>query len=358
MVATASLVSTLLIAPRAPTPRTNVLMQWGVPQQQQQGGFGPPQQQGGFGPPQQQGGFGGQQGGFGQQQQGGFGPPQQGFGQQQQGFGQQQGGGFGQQQGGFGGQQQGGFGGQQQFVKANVNAQPQSPGDLNFRAGDVIQVISQGSGDGWWEGSLNGQQGWFPSNFCSPYQAVPGGFQPGQGGFGQQGYGGAGAQSVGGFGGRQSNTFGGPDVNPYLQNGNGGQNSYGYGSGGSSVPGAQVQCMWYLDAVQGIAHNGYSVNSGGEQVLGRYDMMDQEITVSREQAIVRVAQDGKANLISIGRGPTYWREHQMGQWSLLQRDSAKPLSSGYQICLDTNNKNAIFTVAGPFDNNGNPVQLR
>ena len=48
----------------------------------------------------------------------------------------------------------------------------------------------------------------------------------------------------------------------------------------------------------------------------------------------------------------------MGQWSLLQRDSAKQLSSGYQICLDTNNKNAIFTVAGPFDNNGNPVQLR
>ena len=33
----------------------------------------------------------------------------------------------------------------------------------------MIQVTQQGEPDGWWEGALNGQVGWFPSNYCAPY---------------------------------------------------------------------------------------------------------------------------------------------------------------------------------------------
>lgn len=43
---------------------------------------------------------------------------------------------------------------------------PSPKGDLGFRQGDVVQVVEQRA-DGWWKGSLNGQLGWFPSNFCS-----------------------------------------------------------------------------------------------------------------------------------------------------------------------------------------------
>mmetsp|Transcript_9942 Transcript_9942/g.25702 ORF Transcript_9942/g.25702 Transcript_9942/m.25702 type:complete len:161 (-) Transcript_9942:305-787(-) len=45
-------------------------------------------------------------------------------------------------------------------------------GELGFRTGDVIQVAQQGEAGGWWEGWINGQGGWFPSNYCSsPYYA-------------------------------------------------------------------------------------------------------------------------------------------------------------------------------------------
>ena len=61
--------------------------------------------------------------------------------------------------------------GQQTYVVANYiyNVPNPDAGQLSFRAGDVIQVTQQGEPDGWWEGALNGQVGWFPSNFCVPY---------------------------------------------------------------------------------------------------------------------------------------------------------------------------------------------
>ena len=70
-------------------------------------------------------------------------------------------------------QQQGQQQGQQQvlwYVQAASDYVDPEAGRLNFRAGDVIEVVQQGEPAGWWEGSLNGQVGWFPSNFCSePY---------------------------------------------------------------------------------------------------------------------------------------------------------------------------------------------
>ena len=37
---------------------------------------------------------------------------------------------------------------------------------LTFRAGDRIRVIEAREAGGWWAGSLDGRQGWFPSSFC------------------------------------------------------------------------------------------------------------------------------------------------------------------------------------------------
>lgn len=56
------------------------------------------------------------------------------------------------------------------YVQALSDFVAQQPEDLGFRAGDVVTVTQQGESGAWWEGSLNGQVGWFPSNFCSePY---------------------------------------------------------------------------------------------------------------------------------------------------------------------------------------------
>ena len=44
-------------------------------------------------------------------------------------------------------------------------------GDLALRAGDIVSILQQGD-EGWSEGLLNGQSGWFPSNYCSePFYA-------------------------------------------------------------------------------------------------------------------------------------------------------------------------------------------
>jgi len=108
--------------------------------------------------------FGAAQGGAQQQ----FGAAQGGAQQQ---FGAAQG---GMQQSGMGqgGMQPPGMGQssdvrQRTLVQATYDFPPEQQGDLGFRAGDIIEVTQQGEADGWWEGTLNGQTGWFPSGFCS-----------------------------------------------------------------------------------------------------------------------------------------------------------------------------------------------
>jgi hypothetical protein len=41
----------------------------------------------------------------------------------------------------------------------------ENDGDLAFAEGDVITVLDQSDASGWWQGELNGVQGFFPSNF-------------------------------------------------------------------------------------------------------------------------------------------------------------------------------------------------
>ncbi|XP_027012213.2 rho guanine nucleotide exchange factor 7b isoform X2 [Tachysurus fulvidraco] len=52
----------------------------------------------------------------------------------------------------------------QLLVKARFNFQQTNEDELCFNKGDIIQVTRQEDG-GWWEGTLNGKSGWFPSNY-------------------------------------------------------------------------------------------------------------------------------------------------------------------------------------------------
>lgn len=50
------------------------------------------------------------------------------------------------------------------LVKARFAFQQTNEDELSFAKGDIISVSRQEEG-GWWEGSLNGKSGWFPSNY-------------------------------------------------------------------------------------------------------------------------------------------------------------------------------------------------
>uniref|UniRef100_A0AAR2KNN1 Rho guanine nucleotide exchange factor (GEF) 7a n=1 Tax=Pygocentrus nattereri TaxID=42514 RepID=A0AAR2KNN1_PYGNA len=52
----------------------------------------------------------------------------------------------------------------QLVVKARFNFQQTNEDELSFNKGDIINVTRMEEG-GWWEGSLNGKTGWFPSNY-------------------------------------------------------------------------------------------------------------------------------------------------------------------------------------------------
>lgn len=55
-------------------------------------------------------------------------------------------------------------GGGQLTVKARFNFKQNNEDELSFNKGDMIVVTRQEEG-GWWEGTLNGKTGWFPSNY-------------------------------------------------------------------------------------------------------------------------------------------------------------------------------------------------
>lgn len=50
------------------------------------------------------------------------------------------------------------------MVKARFNFKQNNEDELSFSKGDMIVVTRQEEG-GWWEGTLNGKTGWFPSNY-------------------------------------------------------------------------------------------------------------------------------------------------------------------------------------------------
>jgi len=87
----------------------------------------------------------------------------------------------------------------------------------------------------------------------------------------------------------------------------------------------------------------YKLRSGDEQVLSRFHMVEQKLTVSRKQAIVQVHGDGSAALTSLGRGPTLWRTLG-GPWVALQAGDGLFVSNGDEVSLDCNDPDAaVFT---------------
>lgn len=52
------------------------------------------------------------------------------------------------------------------FVRAKYDYKAAEQSALSFHAGDIIRVVDQLE-SGWWDGLLNGQRGWFPSNYTA-----------------------------------------------------------------------------------------------------------------------------------------------------------------------------------------------
>ena len=134
------------------------------------------------------------------------------------------------------------------------------------------------------------------------------------------------------------------------------------GVGYESPQGYLEQPVLALDGAVGVTGFAYSMQAhdrylhlpyvlrlGEEQVLSRWNMVRQKLTVSREQCKVAVAADGAALLLSTGRGPTMWRsraasEWPCGPWNALYNGQVRVIEDGDQLSLDCNDPDdAVFT---------------
>ena len=87
----------------------------------------------------------------------------------------------------------------------------------------------------------------------------------------------------------------------------------------------------------------YILNNGQVQVLSRWNMARQKLTVSRVQCKVQVSADGTATLTSCGKGPTLWRAWG-GRWVGLDSGERQVLAGGDQVSLDCQDPEAaVFT---------------
>jgi len=115
------------------------------------------------------------------------------------------------------------------------------------------------------------------------------------------------------------------------------------GQQGYVVPtqGYGVQAAWSISPGNGV-YPTYTVRSGEQQVLGRYDMAQQSEYVSRSQCSIQVGPDGTATLISMGKPPTAVRSQYGAPWNYIQRDQRHVLQNGDQVSLDSNNPEGAF----------------
>ena len=110
-------------------------------------------------------------------------------------------------------------------------------------------------------------------------------------------------------------------------------------------PPGMNQVLWRVAGSTGIINRmdrRYNLRRHEEQVLSRYNMLKQKLTVSRKQCLVACLADGTATLTSIGRGPTLWRERG-GPWCSVEKGESLTLTDGDGIALDCNNpEGAVF----------------
>ena len=104
------------------------------------------------------------------------------------------------------------------------------------------------------------------------------------------------------------------------------------------TPSSGVRCYVH----RGVQPRCYELRNGDVQVLSRFSMLTQKLTVSRVQAIVQI-HDGTATLSSCGRGPTLWRGRGLS-WVALNKGDQVPLAHGDQVGLDCNDPEAaVYT---------------
>jgi len=58
----------------------------------------------------------------------------------------------------------------QTLVKAKYTFKATNNDELSFQKGDLVTITQQEEG-GWWEGTLDGKTGWFPSNYVTEYKS-------------------------------------------------------------------------------------------------------------------------------------------------------------------------------------------
>lgn len=107
--------------------------------------------------------------------------------------------------------------------------------------------------------------------------------------------------------------------------------------------GAQV--VWRVVPGSGVDPlTEHTIRNGEEQVLGRWDMLQQSVYISRMQCIVQVAADGTATLVSTGKPPTAVRLPNDASWYniWLSNGERKTLVNGEQIALDCKNPDGAF----------------
>ena len=118
------------------------------------------------------------------------------------------------------------------------------------------------------------------------------------------------------------------------------------------------QVMWQFSPAWGL-YSDYTVRSGEEQVLGRFDMVEQKNTVSRMQCVVQVAADGTASVVSLGKRPTGLRARagpdkygRGAPWYGLESDAtrmnAHVLKDGEQIALDMDSGESLGYQGTPY----------
>ena len=94
--------------------------------------------------------------------------------------------------------------------------------------------------------------------------------------------------------------------------------------------------------MHGYLNGFHNLQLGQRQILGRFDMMRQSPSVSREQCLVEVAPTGIPYLVSKGKPPTGLRRN--GMWYWLEWGERQRLADGDQISLDQNNpEGALFS---------------
>ena len=103
------------------------------------------------------------------------------------------------------------------------------------------------------------------------------------------------------------------------------------------------QVVWRITPFNGVCSE-YAVRNGEEQILGRYDMLEQKLTVSRAQCVLRVADDGTATLVSVGRCPTTVRPRDGAPCFGLEANYPFPLKAFQYVGIDPNEPwGAVFT---------------